>query len=76
MVQPLLKSYISPKLTYAISTKLQKSGKKSTALLLKEANESSTQGNTILKVFKNSDSIKPVPYTVDEALAFIQDNNI
>lgn len=75
-VLPLLKSYTSPELTYAISTKLQKSGKRSTALLLKEANESPTRANKILKVFKNSDSIKPVPFTVDEALAFIIDNNL
>lgn len=75
-IQPLLKSYTSPELTYAILTKFQKSRKRSTALLLKEATESPTQANTILKVFKNSNSIKPVPYTVDEALAFIVDNSL
>lgn len=53
-VQSLLKSYTSPELTYAISTKLQKSGKRSTALLLKEANESPARANKILKAFKNS----------------------
>lgn len=75
-IQPLIKSYTSPELTHAVSTKFQKSGNRNMAKLLKEANTTPTRATKILKTYKKTNNLKPVPYTEDEALLFLIENNI
>lgn len=75
-IQPLIKSYTSPELTHAVCTKFQKSGNRSMGKLLKEANTTPTRAKKILKTYKNTNNLKPVPYTEDEALAFLIENKL
>lgn len=69
-----MKSYTSPELIYAVSSKFYKSGKRSAATLLKESNERPKRANKIIISFNNILDEKPIPNTIDEALAFIIEN--
>ena len=75
-IKGLLKSYSSPEIFYAAQSKLKKSGKRNTAMLLKESLITPTRSTKIKKAYLSSLSIGITPYTADEALAFILDNNL
>lgn len=73
---PLTKSYTSPELIYAARNKIQKSGKRCLAMLLKEATISPKRAVKIKNGYLNSLSIGTTPLTPDEALAFLLDNKL
>lgn len=75
-IKGLLKSYSSPEIVYAAQCTLQKSGKRNTAMLLKESLTTPSRSTKIKKAYLSSLSIGITPYTADEALAFILDNNL
>lgn len=75
-IKGLLKSYSSPEINYAAQSKLQKLGKRNTAMLLKESLTTPTRSTKIKKAYLSSLSIGITPFTADEALAFILDNNL
>jgi len=75
-VLPLVKSYSSPELVLALSTKFQKSGQRSASLLLNDSLTSPTRAIKIRNVVNNVDHNKIIPYTANEALAFLIDNKL
>jgi len=68
-------SFTSLELTYAVTSKLHKSGKRSAALLFKELTSSPNRALKMRKSLKNTNISLPIPYSPNEAVAFIMDNN-
>lgn len=75
-VKHLVRSYTSPELCYAASTKCQISGKKSVSKLLNESIKTPTRAKKIMKSYICFEDAKPIPYTTDEALAFLIENKL
>jgi len=75
-VLPLVKSYSSQELVLALSTKFQKSGKRSSALLLNNSLASPTRATKIKNVITNVDHNKIITYIANEALAFLIKNKL
>lgn len=66
----------SPEIACAAKKCLYKSGKRSVLQLLKNSTLSPNRAKKINNAYKNINKNRPVPYTADEALAFILDNNL
>lgn len=75
-ISSVVKSFTSPELTYAVTSKLHKSGKRSAALLFKELTSSPNRALKMRKSLKNTNISLPIPYSPNEAVAFIMDNNL
>jgi len=75
-VLSLVKSYSSPELVMALSTKFQKSGHRSASLLLNDSLTSPTRAIKIRNVINNVGHNKIIPYTANEALAFLIENKL
>lgn len=72
----VVKSFTFLELTYAVTSKLHKSGKRTTALLFKELTFSPNRALKMRKSLKNTHISLPIPYSPNEAVAFIMDNNL
>jgi hypothetical protein len=60
----------------ALSTKFQKSGKRSAALLLNDSLASPTISTKIKNIITNVDHNKTITYTANESLAFLIENKL
>jgi len=74
-IKTLLNSNIelsSPEIISAAKYKLNKSGQRSVVQLFNKTIAAPNRANKIKKILKNSESLKPIPYSADEAfLLFI-----
>lgn len=75
-VQSLLKSYISPKLQYAVSSKFQISGKRNSAQILKDIIESPTRDRKLKMSITNFNCDSPIPFTNKGALSIMVKNKL
>lgn len=72
----LVKSYSSTELSYAASAKYQISGKRSVSQLFKESIKSPNRAKKIMNSYTCVEDKKPIPYSIDEALALLVDNKL
>lgn len=75
-VLPLVKSYSSPELVLALSTKFQKSGKRSASLLLNDSLASPKRATKMRNIINNVVHNNIIAYTANEALAFLIENKL
>lgn len=75
-VLQLCTNYSDSELTFAAQYKLQTSGKRIEAKILKDIINVSTEPSNIKTICNKSLCNSPIPYSPDEALAFILDNNL
>lgn len=77
-IQSLLSSscITSPEVLSAAKSKLYKKGQRSAASLFKDSSSSPNRAKKIKSAYKDANKNCPVPYTPDEALAFMIDNKL
>lgn len=75
-VKHLVKSYTSPELSFAASAKYQLSGKRCVSQLFKESVKSPNRAKKIMNSYTCVEDKKPIPYSIDEALALLMDNKL
>ncbi|KAL4126338.1 hypothetical protein QTP88_010560 [Uroleucon formosanum] len=66
----------SPEVLSAAKSKLYKKGQRSAASLFKDSSSSPNRAKKIKSAYKDANKNCPVPYTPDEALAFMIDNKL
>lgn len=66
----------SPEIVSLAKKKLFMSGQRSVVQLFKNSTSSPNRAKKIKNAYKNINKKRPIPYTADEALAFILDNNL
>ncbi|CAI6353070.1 unnamed protein product [Macrosiphum euphorbiae] len=75
-VKHLVKSYTSPELSFAASAKYQLSGKRCESQLFKESVKSPNRAKQIMNSYTCVEDKKPIPYSIDEALALLVNNKL
>lgn len=66
----------SPEIISAAKHKINKSGQRSVVQIFNTTTTTPKRAKKIKKILKNSETLKPIPYNPDEALAFFIENNL